>query len=661
MRYHCPSCERAGTARIPDNFPRDKKARIRCPACAHSFVLAPGRLWPQDNEAAYRALSAAAGGDAGGLLGGLQVKVHGKARETYPLLVLPPHPALPSTLMPDLLDFMTEYTRVCYLAFPETAAGDVDEAASPGWKADLERLRAVTDLLKVRLHTDRFHLLCQSGSAALALQLARDRPQLVASLIFLEPELDCRPGGAARRLLARVPEEMGRKRKQELLFTLFRERWRSNLPDNHLRGLASLLAPGFSPARMGETLRRPPTVRYHFLTRLKIPALVVLSRDGRRECRENGLFLQACLPAAEILELDKGGAWAAWISSASFPNRLLVFLRAHGRAAPSAVEPAASPANQSLGWMLALFALLSLGLSCLPAFFTFQPAYMGKVLPLVLGSILPLIWYLLPKRMGIFRILRFRGFRFRHLLPAVLAGLLLGLSWDALAHTPALDRLAGLIAGPAARLSARLADLLPGLPRPARSFIWPPAGSPGRGPLLAGLLASSLLVFGYFQSLLTVRRARWQLLLPVLLFTLFPPAWPDLLWRLPFALGAALLFARSLSLASPFFMLAGFYAASELPWMLGFGSAAAVLTPSGLPALPLGPMAAAAVLMLLLFLATVLIWGRKKAAYSPEELYFHTTLSRRRASLRWRVVPGGVLLLFSLLAAVILVFGFLKI
>jgi hypothetical protein len=656
MRYHCPSCGRAGTVRVPDNFPRGKSARIRCAGCNHSFVLTPGRLWPQKDPEAYRALAGAAV-PAGGLLAGLHVEIHGQARETHPLLVLPPHPALPPALMPDLLDFMTEYTRVCYLGFPKSTAEEM--SAQPD---DPARLQAVLDLLKVRLHADRFHLVAQSGSTPLALRLARNCPHLVASLIILEPEIDCRPGGSARRLLARVPEDMGGKQTEELLFSLFKERWQSNLPDNHLRGLASLLAPGFSPARMARPYRRPRAIRYPALSRLKTPTLIVLSRDGRRECRENGLFLQAALPAAEILELDKGGAWAAWLSSASFPNRLLAFLRTSARAAAPERKPAATPAGQSLGWMLVLFASLTLGLSCLPVFLSFQPSYMGAVLPLLLGSLLPVLWYLLPKRTGFFRILRFHGFRFRHLLPALLTGLLLGLSWDAFSGTAILEKLTDLLAGlPAIRLPDRLTDLLPGPRRSSWPLGWPPAGSPGRGPLLAGLLASSLLVFGYFQSLLTLRRSRWHLLLPILLFTLIPPSWPDLLWRLPLAVCAALLFARSLSVTSPFLLLAGFYLASELPLALDLGSlTAAALARVRLPALPFAPAAAAAALLLLLSLGAALIWGRKKEAYSPETLYFHHTLNKPRATLQWRVTPGMVILIFSLLAAVILVFGFLQ-
>jgi len=678
MRYQCPSCKQTGTVRVPESFPKDKKARIRCPACNHSFSLAPGRLWPQDSEEAYRALAVDA--RPGGLqLAGLRVEIHGRARETHPLLVLPPHPAVQTVLLPDLLGFLTEYTRVCYLGFPESAAGIKPDSRATGAKADLERLEALLDLLKVRLHSERFHLLAPAASADLALRLAAARPGTVASLILLEPELDCRPGRPGRRvrrLLSRNPQQMTREQKEELLFALFTEGHASKLPHEQLRGLAVLQAPGFSPARLGETRRR--RLRAPFLGRLRIPVLLVLSRDGSRRCRENGLFLQAALPAAETLELDRGGAWAAWLSAASFPNRVLAFLRSLGRSAAPARAPrrgasgaAARPAGQSLGWMLLLFAALTLGLGCLPAFFAFQPAYMGAVLPLVLGSLLPLLWYLLPKRMGIFRFLRFRGFRPAVLLPALLAGLLLGLAWDALNVAVELSAPPGLTVA-FSRLSlpawlpsswaARLTDLSGSLTWP-EWLVWQLPGEAGRGPLLAALLALCVPVFGYFQSLLTLRRSRWQLALPVLLFLFLIPAWPDLLWRLPFAVGAALLFARSLSLASPFIMLAGFYLASELPRLLLRDSwTAALLARVELPALPLDPVIGVAALLLLLFLAAVLVWGRKKQGYSPEALYFHRTrLVEPQAALHWRIVPGLVLILFSLLGALVLVFGFLQV
>jgi hypothetical protein len=661
MRYQCPSCGRTGAVRVPDHFPRDKKARIRCAGCDHRFALTPGRLWPQDDAAAYRALAAAPA--AGELLGRLRVDIRGRARETHPLLVLPPHPALPPVLLPDLLGFMSEYTRVCYLGFPGEDDGETGGPDSPGGGDDLERLLAALDLLKVRLHAERFHVFAQSAGTDLALRLAAARPGTVASLILLEPELDCRPDRATLRRLFQAPPQMSREEKETLLLALFRERWRSHLTESHLRGLATLLAPGFSPTRLQESFRRLRPLRYRALARLKPPALIVLSRDGRRECRDNGLYLQAALPDAELLELDRGGAWAAWLSTASFPHRLPAFLRAKGRAAAPARKHRATPAGQSVGWMLALFAALTLGLSFLPAYFSFQPDYMGAVLPPLLGGLLPLLWYLAPKKPGLLRFLRFQGFGWRSLLPALLAGLLLGLSSDALGSVLALDRLPGLTADlPSAPLPARLAGLLPRLGWP----IWlssPLPGTPGRAPLLAALLVLSVPVFGYFQSLLTLRRSRWRLLLPVLLFAFIPPAWPDLLWRLPCALAAALLFARSLSLASPFFLLAGFALASELPRALGYGPVtSAALARLRLPELPLDPALAAAGLLLLLSLAAALLWGRRQEGYSPETLYFtRTRLADPGTALRWHAVPGAVILLFSALAAVVLVFGFLQI
>ena len=83
-----------------------------------------------------------------------------------------------------------------------------------------------------------------------------------------------------------------------------------------------------------------------------------------------------------------------------------------------------------------------------------------------------------------------------------------------------------------------------------------------------------------------------------------------------------------------------------------------------LPVLPLAldPVLSVAAVLLLLFLASVLIWGRKKEGYGPEILYFHRTrLVEPQAALHWRIVPGLVLILFSLLGALVLVFGFLQV
>jgi hypothetical protein len=91
---------------------------------------------------------------------------------------------------------------------------------------------------------------------------------------------------------------------------------------------------------------------------------------------------------------------------------------------------------------------------------------------------------------------------------------------------------------------------------------------------------------------------------------------------------------------------------------------AAFLAQIELPALPLAlhPVFSVAALLLLLFLASVLVWGRKKQGYSPEILYFHRTrLVEPQAALHWRIVPGLVLILFSLLGALVLVFGFLHV
>jgi hypothetical protein len=135
------------------------------------------------------------------------------------------------------------------------------------------------------------------------------------------------------------------------------------------------------------------------------------------------------------------------------------------------------------------------------------------------------------------------------------------------------------------------------------------------------------------------------------LFTLLPPAFPDILWKLPGGFAAAVLFASSLSIYSPLCLIAGFAAASELAIPLDklpifWGNIQGVATTITL-------LAAAILLAVLL--------GTRGKPISPEELYFAGKLNGEQRLLRWSASLGTVIVVFSLIAAAALVFGFISV
>jgi hypothetical protein len=136
-----------------------------------------------------------------------------------------------------------------------------------------------------------------------------------------------------------------------------------------------------------------------------------------------------------------------------------------------------------------------------------------------------------------------------------------------------------------------------------------------------------------------------------MLFTLFPPVFPDILWRLPAGFAAAVLFAAAASIYSPLFLITGFAAASQLPIPLhrlpiSWGSIQGVTVTVAL---------LAAAIALTIFAGTA---GRP---VPPEELYFAKTLNREGRSLDWNSSLGMVTVVFSLIAAAALFFGFLSV
>jgi hypothetical protein len=119
---------------------------------------------------------------------------------------------------------------------------------------------------------------------------------------------------------------------------------------------------------------------------------------------------------------------------------------------------------------------------------------------------------------------------------------------------------------------------------------------------------------------------------------------------LPAALAAALLFARELSIYAPLFLLAGVFFGSELP--------SAYLRVNGALGGAAGWVLALALLVGAAFLTALeLTWKR---GFDMETLYYASSLNKTARAYRWRPAGGSVLVLFSLLAAAGLVFGFLK-
>ena len=285
--------------------------------------------------------------------------------------------------------------------------------------------------------------------------------------------------------------------------------------------------------------------------------------------------------------------------------------------------------GQPLGWMSLLFVAITWGLTLGLHRLTLEPGYMSRVLPAVLGSVLPMLWFLAPRNLGLARFLRFRAFRAPDILPPLAAGLLLGVYFRTL-----------LVAAGGLHLPAGFPAVLVSLT----------PGAAGRTGQLAAMGASFLFVFGVAENLLILRRAPGRLVVPALLFVLVPLSYPDLLWQVPAALGAALLFARTLSIAGPLALLAGLAAASEAGWLYR-------LLPASLGRV--GAVAAAGATLAGMALL-VLLPGRRETGYRAEDLYYPVGLAEEERGFRWRVSTGVVLVIFSLIAAAVGIFGFVR-
>jgi len=634
MFYRCPACGFRGVIRIPEHFPLDRKVRIRCSRCSQSFPLVPGRFWPQESEAAYTAILSATADCRGEKLGNLWVETRGKSSQSLPIVVLQGHPAFSHKLMHDLMEPFSAYTRLCYLEFPGTKKNPVRSGA-PVPSRLLEEFSDSLEILMHRLGAPRIHLLSHMHTASLALQFAARRPEAVASLLLLEPEL------SQRRLIRKIHQEetsrlLDLEGKEKLLLLLFQDFWAAPLEGFHLKGLAKIMAPEFSPALLMDSLRHPvPRLPYRKLARIKAPALLFLSQDGGEDPRQDTLFLSSALPTSQLVELQQGGSWSAWLSGAKFSSRILPFLGGAEKGTHERRSPAESPAGQPLG-LISLFALLlTVGLAVLLDFLPCQPPYMRKVLPPLLGGLLPILWFVAPRRMGLLPTLRFRGFTLKNLLAPLGIGLFLGLSWCSLLQgfgaTADLQRLPGFL-------------------------ISQPTGSAGRGLSLAALASVLLLAYGLVENLLILRRSRLVIALPLLLFALMPPSAPDLLWRILLGLSAAFLFRESLSIWAPLALLTGFSAASQLSLRC--------LSLPALPFLGLNLQGTAGLLVSLLLLlpaaAGTILFSASRSAI-PADIRYYFRRGRESSRRKWSLAAGLVGILFSLIASAVLVAGFISV
>ena len=624
MRFQCPSCGFSGGVRIPAHLPKGKTVRIRCSRCQEAFPLNLGKLFPQEYPAGYQALVPDSLGCRGTKVGRLWVETMGSREDGIPVLAFPAHPSLSHDVMHDLLDSFGEYFRICYLEFPGTRRNPQGAENRSYGAVFSEHI----ELLKNHLGVSRFHLLAHLGSAPVALDVANRHPDSVTSVVLIEPDL-CLAEQPSRRS---ITGKLKSYAPEELLVSLLQDTWSSKLPQPHAQGLAKILSPGFQPDQLNRDLiHSRSTLRYTTLSRRKTPTLILYTQDGSEAVRKCALYLQATLLDAESGTVERGGAWAAWFYHSAIANRLLSFKRStEGREGRLPRKRSQTLSGQPLGWMVLIFAVLAAGLTLGSSLFRFQPDFMSRVIPPLLAGLLPILWFVIPKKINPVAFFRFRHFCIRTVLLPLAIGAVLGAFYRSLLLT--LENV-----------------LLPAAPPAFLISIAP--GDRGRILELAGIVIVSLFVFAVAANLWVLRRSRLQILLPTLLFTLLPPAFPDILWKLPGGFAAAVLFAAGLSIYSPLFLIAGFGVASELPipydrLPIAWGSVQGVVVTITL---------LAAAILLTVFVGT----GGKPIV--PEELYFARTIYAEGRLLHWATSLGIVIVVFSLIASAGLVFAFIAV
>ncbi|MBN1838162.1 MAG: hypothetical protein JW820_20055, partial [Spirochaetales bacterium] len=616
-----------------------------------------GRLFPQPSPEAYAALVPGSIGCKGERVERLWLELSGPDSDRSPLVAFPSHPAFSHEILHDLLDPFHDYFRVGYLELPGTRR-------NPAPAGPVDPLAAVEEsfgALKQALGAARVHLLGHLASCPLVLEIACRHPESVASVILVDPDLSFRERLQALATAGELRElaggELAGLRRRELALFLIERLWseppehgpvqdpehgektsqarrpgHEALPAFHRQGLAGILGAGMSPQQLRRELgSRRGEIPYRRLAALEAPMLVFCGRDCPATLREDALHLRSSVASAELAPLEQGGAWSAWMGSRFFANKLLAHKNSSEQAkSRQSSRPRArrTLGGLPLGWMILLFAALTWGLTLGMDRLSLQPPYMSRVLPALLGGLLPLLWCLAPRRLRLLKFLRFRAFTPRNILPSLAAGALLGVFYHSLLSSQGGFRLP-------AGIPPFLVSLAP--------------GAAGRAAHLAAMGVTVLFVIGVVENLLILRRAPGRLVVPALLFVLVPLSYPGLLWQVPAALGAALLFARSLSIAGPLALLAGLAAASEaeklcalLPFPLegtaGIAVAAAAL--------------AGAVLL-------VVLPGRKRRGWTGQDLYYAVGLSEEQERFRWRVATGVVLVVFTLIAAAATVLGFI--
>jgi len=609
---------------MPAHLPKGKTVRIRCSRCQKPFPLSLGKLFPQEYPAGYQALVPDSLSCRGTKAGQLWVETVGSAEDRIPIVAFPAHPSLSHDVMHDLLDSFGEYSRICYLEFPGTRRNP----EGPEKKSYGALFSDNIEQLKKHLGVSRFHLLAHLSSAALALDVANHRPDSVASVILIEPDLRLADQASRRSIAGKLKNEDG----EELLVSLLQDIWISKLSRPHAQGLAKILSPGFRRSGLNHDLiQSRSTLHYATLSRRKFPTLIFYSRDGGESARNAALYLQATLPAAETGTVDKGGAWTAWFHHSVIANRLLSFKRsAEGKNRILPRKRSHTLSGQPLGWMVLVFAVLAAGLTLSSSLFRFQPDYISSVIPPLLAGLLPILWFVIPKKINPIAFFRFCRFSLRTVLLPLAIGAVLGSFYQSLL----------LILGNVT------------LPVAVPTFLFSIApGSRGRLLELAGIVIVSLFVFGVVENLWVLRRSRLQILMPTVLFALLPPAFPDILWKLPGGFAASVLFAASLSIYSPLFLIAGFAAASELP--IPFDRLP--IAWASIQGVAFATTLLAAAILLTLFFAT------RGNSIPPEELYLSRTINREGRLLRWGTSLGIVIVVFSLITATAFLFSFLAV